>query len=97
MEVEHNGAIPFLDLTISKINDRFDFDIFRKDTNTDRCIPATSYHSKQTKFAAFNSFCFRAINIPLNEDNFQKEANKIRKIAQINGFNPKIIDNLFKI
>lgn len=83
---------------ITRQNNRidFDFDIYRKPINTDRCNPNKSYHQKRTKHAAFNSFCYRAVNVPLSEDNFNKEIEKINQIAKINGFDEKIIESLMK-
>lgn len=54
-EIEKDGVLPFLDLHLKRMNNKFEFGIFRKETATDRCIPSTSYHTQQTKLAAFNS------------------------------------------
>lgn len=76
------------------MNDTIAFNIHRKPTNTDRIIPNTSYHTEQTKLAAFNSFCFRAIKYPLSDLDFENERQKIYVIADVNGYNRKIVDNL---
>lgn len=94
VETESNGSIPFLDMNLTRLDDKITFNVYRKPTSTERCIPNTSYHSKNTKLAAFNSFCFRAINFPLSEVDFEIEREKIYKIADINGYNRQIVDNL---
>lgn len=92
-ELENNGVLPFLDLKLTRINDSIDFNIYRKETTTDRCIPSNSYHSKRTKFAALNSFCYRAVNVPLSGENYEAEVNKIYQIADTNGYERKIVDS----
>lgn len=95
-EHEQGGSLPFLDLNITRMNDSLEFNIYRKVTNTDRCIPSTSYHSTQTKFSAFNSFCYRAINVPMSDTNYQKEIDKLYTVADMNGFSKNIVDILLK-
>lgn len=85
METEENESIAFLDLKLTRIDGKIDFNVYRKETSTDRCIPNNSYHSKQTKLASFNSFCYRAINFPLSENNFIEERKKLHTIARVNG------------
>lgn len=86
-EIECGGVLPFLDLQLKRINSKFEFNIFRKETATDRCIPSTSYHSQQTKLASFNSYCYRTVNLPLSDDDMNAEMDKIYRIADVNGFN----------
>lgn len=81
METESNDSIPFLNMNLTRLDDKIIFNVYRKPTCTERCIPNTSYHSEKTKFAAFNSFCFRAINFPLSDVDFETEREKIYKIA----------------
>lgn len=95
-EIEQNNVLPFLDLKLTRVNDMIDFNIYRKDTTTDRCIPSTSYHSQRTKLSAFNSYCYRAVNVPLNEENYCNEVNKIYQIADVNGYSRKIVDTLLR-
>lgn len=96
-EREINSELNFLDLTVTRKSDNtLKFKIHRKNTNTDRCIPTNSYHSKGVKYSALNSYCYRAVNIPMDNDDFENEVNKIHKIANTNGYNGKIVNSLIK-
>ena len=49
MEMESNNSINFLDISISKHNETFDFKIYRKPTTTDTIIPFDSNHPLRTQ------------------------------------------------
>lgn len=96
-EVEINNEIPFLDLKIQRQNNgNISFNIHRKDTCTDRYIPTESNHHHSHKTSAFNSMIHRLVNVPLSPNDFNTEKEKILHIADINGMNPCMIENLIK-
>jgi hypothetical protein len=43
-EEEVDGSLPFLDVRVTRKDSRLEFDVYRKPTNTQRCIPITSCH-----------------------------------------------------
>lgn len=94
LEVESNQSLNFLDLTISKSQNKLDFQIYRKPTHTDIAIPSTSLHPLQHKLAAFRSYVHRLLSIPLSKDNYNKELRTIYQIAVTNGYDEKMVDNL---
>lgn len=81
---------------VTRVENYLEFDIYRKPTNTERCILSNSYHSVKTKLVAYNSYYYRAVNIRMNEDNFNKEIETIRKIRMINGYSANIVNSLIK-
>lgn len=96
MELESDGAIPFLDILVQRGNNhKLDFSIYHKPTTTDSVIPYHSNHPITHKLAAFNSFFHRLFNIPLNHDNFIKELNFIKQIAHNNNYPPHIINKIY--
>lgn len=95
-ETETNYKLNFLDLTIIKQGDRFQFKIYRKPTTTDLTISADSHHPTSHKMAAYNSFIHRLLGIPLNKHDFEEELNTIKYIAVKNGFKSVMIDKLLK-
>lgn len=95
-EKEENNSINFLDLTITKIDDRLSFNIYRKKTFTDVTIPMDSQHPLSHKLAAYNSMIHRAFNIPLSNVDFSAELRTIKRIAFNNGYEGTLIDNLIK-
>lgn len=97
VERQHNGRLPFLDLMLEKGQDgKILFDIYRKPTSANRFITTESHHHTSHKMAAFNSMVFRMCNIPLSEDNFEKEKQHIYMVARINGYTNATIDSLIK-
>lgn len=53
LEIENNNTLNFLDLQITKHNNTFTYNIYRKPTTTDTLIPESSQHPAQHKKAAF--------------------------------------------
>lgn len=97
IEPEVNNTLPFLDLKIIRNeNGNIEFDIYRKDTCTDRFIPVESNQHPSHKLAAFNSMIHRLVNVTLTPERFEIERSKILGIADINGVNASVIDILIK-
>lgn len=96
MELEDNNKLNFLDIQISKLPEKLDYNIFRKPTCTDTIIPSTSNQSMQIKLSVFHSMIHRLLNFPLNENNYNKEVNIIKQIAINNGYKGSLIDRLIK-
>lgn len=94
MEREQNGKLPFLDVLVTRINNKLDFNVYRKPTNTDRYITRDSYCRKSTKLAAFNSMVYRLCRLPLSVINYMEELKNIKRIANINGYTDEEIETL---
>ena len=93
-EHEINNSINFLDLNISKNNNKLKFKIYRKPTTTTTTIHANSYHPYSQKIAAYNSMIHRLIHIPMDITDYTDELNTIKYIAIDNGYNSNIINTL---
>lgn len=96
VETEKSDSINFLDLKVKKINNKLDFSIFRKPTTTDQTIHSTSYHPHSQKIAAYNSMVYRLLNVPMTNENYNKELRIIEHIASVNGYNSKMIARLIE-
>ena len=94
MEVEQGSSINFLDLTITRNTNKHEFSIYHKPSHTDITIHNTSTHPHSHKVSAYNSYIHRLTNIPLSEENYQKELNIIKQIAVNNGYPTKMIDQI---
>ncbi|XP_050510523.1 uncharacterized protein LOC126887180 [Diabrotica virgifera virgifera] len=94
MELESSNSINFLDISITRLDDHFNFGIYRKPTQTDHVIHSTSNHPLSHKLSAFRSFIHRLNSIPLSTPEFNKELNIIKQIAVNNGYDPDIIHKL---
>lgn len=96
LEKEKDGVLHFLDLSMSVKNSKIDFEIYRKPTQSDVTIPASSNQSLQIKHSVFYSLINRLINIPLRKESFEKELTTIKQIAFNNGYDTKIVDQILK-
>lgn len=94
LEIRINGSINFLDLNLTIINNKIEFNIFRKETYADIIIHNSSNHPFSQKILAFHYLINRLINIPLSPNNFKVELNTIKIIASNNGYNSKLIDDI---
>ena len=60
MEVEMNGCLPFLDVTIHKERNKLYTSVYRKPTRTDRYLNYNSYHHPKIKSGRVKSLAHRA-------------------------------------
>jgi hypothetical protein len=96
IEVEENNSLPFLDLKISKLNNKLDFSIFRKDSYTDQVIHFKSRHCFSQKLSAFHAMIHRLVNVPMSPENTKKELSIIKLIAINNGYNEELVEKLYR-
>ena len=96
MEMEVNKSINFLDIKIRSINNKFKFNIYRKETFTDVIIPANSNHPLNIKLSVFHSYLDRLLRIPMDPIDHNNELNTILNIAHSNGYNKDVIYKLYK-
>ncbi|KAK4880670.1 hypothetical protein RN001_008816 [Aquatica leii] len=95
LNIESNNSLSYLDLKISRFNNKFNFDIFRKSSHTDCVIPFNSCHPFSHKTAAFRSYFHRLFSIPLSPSNFAKEHKIINQIGLNNGYPIQLINSIF--
>jgi hypothetical protein len=96
LETQIDNKINFLDLTINISNNKFNFNIYRKPTQTDTIIRNDSNHPFSQKYAYFNSILYRLERVPLNKYNYHNELNIICDIAIKNNFNINTIKKIHK-
>lgn len=94
LEHEENNIIPFLDIKISKQNQKVTYSVYRKPTCTDTTIPHSSTHPTSHKKAAYRSMLYRAHKFPLQHTELQQEVETINHIAINNGFDPSLINTM---
>ncbi|XP_055307900.1 uncharacterized protein LOC129572021 [Sitodiplosis mosellana] len=80
-EEEQDGKLNFLDLCVTRNGSKLEYDIYRKPSATDRYITSDSHHPFEHKIASFHSMLFRAVNVPLKEERFNTEIQRIKQIA----------------
>jgi hypothetical protein len=88
MEGEINNSINFLDITISKDENKISFNAYRKPTTTDIIIPNDSYLPPEQKLAAIKYLVNRLSTYSTNETNKRKEYDTRKQI--LGRFHPVI-------
>ena len=88
LEKENNNQIHFLDITIKKANQSFQYEIYRKPTNTDIIIPSDSNHPLEHKLSAIRFLHNRNQSYPTNTHSKQKEKQIIQQILHANHYHP---------
>jgi len=73
MKEEVDNRINFPDITISSVNNKIPFNIYRKPTTTDIIIPNDSCHPPEHKLAAIKYLTNCLSTYPWNETNKRKE------------------------
>lgn len=96
METEKNKSLPFLDVKVIKTNNKLEFGVYRKDTQTDLVIPIESNHPMSYKLAAFRSLVHRLVTYGLSPTEFNKEKSIIKQIAFNNGYSTDLVDNMIR-
>jgi hypothetical protein len=95
-ELENEKTLSFLDLAITRKNNGIDINIYRKPTNTKRFITNDSHTSRNIKHAAFNSMVYRLCRFPLSIQNYMSELAYIKNIANINGYDERLVTSLVR-
>lgn len=96
LEKEMNNSINFLDLTITNKNQQHFFKIFRKPTQTNHTIHASSNHPFQHKISAYNHMLERLNKIPMTQADYIDELHTIIDIAHANGYHENLIHKINK-
>jgi hypothetical protein len=85
-EQEKEQKLNFLDITIHKTPNSWDFSIHRKPTFTDTIIPYDSNHPHQNKYAATRFLYNRLHTYNTQGDQLKTETSTITNILHNNGF-----------
>lgn len=72
-------------LTDKKINNRYKFEIYWKNTCTFRYIPTDFNYCYQHKLEVFNSMIFKLVNILMSKYDFDQKLNLIVEVTKFNG------------
>jgi predicted GIY-YIG superfamily endonuclease len=79
-ETEKDGTIPFLDILIKRTgNGKFEYNIYRKPTHTDKYLDWDSIHPSAHKTTVVNTLVQRALKI-CSEKNLQNELAHIKNV-----------------
>jgi hypothetical protein len=86
IENEQNSQINFLDITITRLYNSFQFGIYRKNTSTDIMIHHNSCHPIEHKMSGINYLINRLATYPLTNQNRSRESQIINHLLDVNGY-----------
>ena len=92
MEVEADGTLPFLDVTITKSCNSFNTSVYRKPSNSNLTISYVSFCSFNFKLNSIKSLLSRAYGICSNYDLLNREFEYIKQLFHMNGFGKHFVD-----
>jgi hypothetical protein len=90
LEEEHGKQLNYMDITITRNEKQFTFDIYRKPTTTDHIIPKDSCHPHEHKTSAIRYLVNRMETYPIGQKNKIQESQTIQHVLQTNKYNPNI-------
>ena len=93
---ETDNTITYMDLSISRSNNKLELGIYRKPIETGTVIHSNSNHPYEQKMSAFIYYINRLLQLPITEESKQSEWETILAIARNNGYSTKTINNLKK-
>jgi len=94
--IEHSeeNQLNFLDVSVTRSNNKFHTDWYMKRTNTGVYLPKIAYSPIQYKTAAIRSLIYRAYKLSSTEEKFTSSYEKIKLIFINNGYHHKFIDKI---
>jgi len=94
--IEHSekNHLNFLDVSITRSNNKFHTDWYMKRTNTGVYLPKIAYSPMQYKTAAIRALIYRAYKLSSTEERFKQSYEKIKLIFINNGYHYKFIDKI---
>ena len=92
---ENNNQLNFLDICISRYNNKFETSVYRKPTFTGLTMNFNSFITKHFKYNLISCLIFRAFKICSSEISFDSELKFLRSLFAKNSFPCNLIDKLF--
>jgi hypothetical protein len=80
MEEEINKSVNFLDITVSKDENKISFNVYRKPTANAIIIPNDSCHPPEQNLAVIRYLVHSLSTYPINETNKRKQYDTIKQI-----------------
>lgn len=95
LELEQNKTTNFLNLSIKRFNDHFEFGVYRKPTTTDHLIHFDSRLPHQYKISSFYYYVNNLSDLPFTQSECNKEIkNILNQFAVNNGYGPDLFNHL---
>ena len=91
LETEKEGALPFMDVTIHRQENRLQTTVYRKPTHSGRYLNYDSHHPPSAKRSVVQALFKRIDYITKDEEAKEEEIKRIRTDLTANGYKPEFI------
>ncbi|XP_069187725.1 uncharacterized protein [Procambarus clarkii] len=95
-EMESDGKLPFLDMTVVEMNGGFHTAVYTKETNIGMCLNANSDCSDRYKRSFFNAYVDRALTHNYGWKQVNEELCRVRQVLVNNGFSNVYVEDVIK-
>ena len=92
-ELSVNNKLPFLDIAIDGQTDTYVTSVYRKPTDTGRCLNSISECPERYKVSVIRTFLRRALKTCSDWLIFQKEVERIKQVLINNGYSNRMVDS----
>lgn len=91
MEKEKNQSISFLDVFLTRSNNKIVTSVFRKDTHSHRYLNFNSHCSLQNKKSVIKTLVNRAIRLTNDHDKFNSEMKYLQEVLLENNYHKELV------
>ena len=88
-----NKQLPFLDITVSQLEDRLKLGMYSKPESTGATINADGFCPEKYKLNVINNYLHRAYKITNDWDEFHTEVDRIKNVLINNNFSNRMVDD----
>ena len=94
--MKQNGSLSFLDIKISRENNKFVTSVYRKTTFSRVFTNFESFISKCYKCSLIDISLYRGFNLCSNMENFHQEISSLKSVFKSNGYPKNFINSCIK-
>ncbi|MCP4473778.1 MAG: hypothetical protein GY821_04275 [Gammaproteobacteria bacterium] len=93
LELEQNASLPFLDVAVTRVQNAFITNVYRKPTHTNRYLHYSSHHALSTKLGILCTMKKRAKSICMKGE-LKSELSHLFNVFVNNGYPPQLIRSI---
>ena len=96
MEIEENGSLSFLDITINREIKKFETSVYRKPTISDVFTNFESFIPNLGKFELIETLLYRSFRLCSIYENFYREIETLKSILKHNNYSQNFMNQCIK-
>ena len=93
IEKESNNSLSFLDVKLTRFDNKIETSVYRKPTHSSRYLNFKSHSSLQNKIGVINNLITRSFKISSKQESIDDDVNFVHKSLQLNNFPENFISS----